>query len=53
MATNSVHVVHDPTAPHIILVIDDEKETVEIMERYLSQDYKIVKAYNGIDGYLP
>lgn len=50
VATNSVHVVHDPTAPHIILVIDDEKETVEIMERYLSQDYKIVKAYNGIDG---
>lgn len=42
--------VHNPTAQHVILVIDDERETVEIIERSLSPSYKVIKAYNGVDG---
>lgn len=42
--------IHNPTAPSIILVIDDEKEAVEMLDRSLSDSYKIIKAYNGVDG---
>lgn len=39
-----------PTATHSILIIDDEKETLEILERFLMKDFKIWRASNGVDG---
>lgn len=39
-----------PIVAHSVLIIDDEKETVEILERFLIEDFKILKASNGIDG---
>lgn len=39
-----------PTAIHSLLIIDDERETVEILERFLIKDFKILKASNGVDG---
>lgn len=32
------------------MIIDDEGEAVEIMERFLVKDFKVFKANNGIDG---
>lgn len=49
----------NPTATHSILIIDDEHDTVNLLSRYLSEDFKIYQAYNGIEGlelarkYLP
>lgn len=43
--------VQTPTACLSILIIDDEKETVEVIERSLINDFHIYKAYNGLDGY--
>lgn len=43
-------ITHNPLAPHTLLIIDDEKETVDTMERLLSKDYKILKSSNGVDG---
>lgn len=48
--TKETNLVHNPMAPHVILMIDDEKETVEIIERSFAEEYKVIKAYNGIDG---
>lgn len=42
--------MQSPTATFSILIIDDEKETIEILERFLVEDFKIFKASNGIDG---
>jgi DNA-binding response OmpR family regulator/ligand-binding sensor domain-containing protein/two-component sensor histidine kinase len=42
--------ISSPAATHSILIIDDEKETVEILERFLIADFKIFKANNGVDG---
>lgn len=42
--------VSNPTATHSILLIDDERETVNILERYLSSNFKIYKAYDGEEG---
>ena len=42
--------VQSPVAAHSVLIIDDEKETVEILERFLIEDFKILKASNGLDG---
>ncbi|MDO4162931.1 MAG: ATP-binding protein [Bacteroides sp.] len=42
--------VQSPTNARSILIIDDEKETVEILERFLIADFKIWKAGNGLDG---
>ena len=39
-----------PTATHTVLIIDDERETVEILERFLIKDFRILKANNGVDG---
>ena len=39
-----------PTAPQAILIIDDEAETVQLLERYLGKDYKIFKAADGEEG---
>lgn len=43
-------VIQSPAAGRSILIIDDEKETVEILERFLIEDFKILKANNGLDG---
>jgi signal transduction histidine kinase/DNA-binding response OmpR family regulator/ligand-binding sensor domain-containing protein len=40
-----------PTAGHTILLIDDEKETLDVVERFLINDFHILKASNGLDGY--
>lgn len=42
--------IHSPTAQHVILIIDDEKEVIEVIERSLAATYKVIKAYNGVDG---
>lgn len=39
-----------PTATQAILIIDDEAETVQLLERYLGKDYKIFKAGDGEEG---
>lgn len=40
----------NPAAMHSILIVDDEQETVEVLERYLESDFKIEKAFNGEEG---
>lgn len=42
--------VQSPVTVRSILIIDDEKETVAILERFLIEDFKILKANNGLDG---
>lgn len=42
--------VASPTAPYTILLIDDEPEILEILERSLVEDFRILKANNGMDG---
>ena len=39
-----------PTATHTLLLIDDEPEILELMERSLIEDFRILKANNGMDG---
>ena len=39
-----------PTATQSILIIDDERETVLLLQRYLGKDYKIFKAGDGEEG---
>lgn len=46
----TVATVQSPAAMRSILIIDDEKETVEILERALVEDFRIWKADNGVDG---
>lgn len=41
---------HNPTATHSVLIIDDERDTVNLIERALYADYKVLKAYNGEEG---
>lgn len=45
-----VEIPKNPTALHSILIIDDERETVNLLERSLSADFKIYKAYDGETG---
>ena len=40
----------NPTATHSILLIDDERETVALLERNLISDFRVLKAYNGAEG---
>ena len=40
----------NPTASHSVLLIDDDHEIVNVMERNLSSDYKILKAHDGEEG---
>ncbi len=42
--------IQSPANVCTVLIIDDEQETVDLLEHSLSQDFKIVKAHNGIDG---
>lgn len=39
-----------PAASHTILLIDDEPEILELLERSLVEDFQVLKATNGIDG---
>ena len=39
-----------PTAPHTLLIIDDESEILDMLECFLSGAFKILKASNGMDG---
>lgn len=39
-----------PVATHSILLIDDEPEILELIERFLVEDFRILKANNGMDG---
>lgn len=41
---------NNPTAIHSVLIVDDEQETVELLERGLGREYRIEKAYNGEEG---
>lgn len=43
-------IVANPTATHSILIIDDEQDTVDILERNLCTDFKVLKAYDGKEG---
>jgi len=38
------------TKRHKLLVIDDSKEVVDILIRFLSQKYDVITAYKGLDG---
>ena len=49
-AANGQGAIDNPTAVHSILIIDDERETVNLLERNLAPDFKIYKAYNGVEG---
>lgn len=40
----------NPTATHSILLIDDERETVALLERNLISDFRVLKAYYGAEG---
>lgn len=40
----------NPTATHTLLLIDDERETVELLERNLVNDFHVLKAYDGVEG---
>ena len=40
----------NPTVTHSILLIDDERETVALLERNLISDFRVLKAYDGAEG---
>lgn len=40
----------NPTATHSILLIDDERETVALLERNLISDFRVLKAFDGAEG---
>lgn len=40
----------NPTATHSILLIDDERETVALLERNLVSDFRVLKAFDGEEG---
>lgn len=42
--------VSSPAISHVILLIDDEPEILEMLERSLVEDFRVLKATNGMDG---
>lgn len=42
--------LRSPAASRSMLIVDDEQETVEVLERFFINDFAILKASNGIDG---
>jgi len=42
--------VANPAATHTILIIDDERDTVELLERNFEKDFRVLKAYDGEEG---
>lgn len=49
-ATAKAQVKSNPTATHTILLIDDERDIVQLLERNLVSDFHVLKAYNGSEG---
>lgn len=49
-AVPTAPVIANPAATHSILIIDDEHDTVNILERNLCADFKVLKAYDGKEG---
>lgn len=47
---SSIAKAPNPAATHSILLIDDERETVALLERYLISEFKIYKAFDGEEG---
>lgn len=41
---------NNPTATHSVLIIDDEPQTIQLLEHNLISDFKIFKATNGVEG---
>lgn len=50
VSTIKVDAPRNPTALYSILIIDDEYETVNLLERSLSSEFKVYKAYDGETG---
>lgn len=48
--SKSVDNLPNPAALNSILIIDDEREVVEVIERILIKDFTIFKAYDGKEG---
>ena len=40
----------NPTATHSVLIIDDEPQTIQLLERNLISDFKVFKASDGVEG---
>lgn len=40
----------NPTAIHTMLIVDDEHDTIELLERSLGREFNMVKAYDGEEG---
>lgn len=47
---NKVEIVQNPLSVNSILVIDDDKDVLETLERILANDFKVFKAFNGLEG---
>ncbi len=43
--------VSNPTASHMILIVDDDVETADLLERCLESSYTILKANSGEEGF--
>lgn len=41
---------NNPSATHSVLIIDDEPQTIQLLEHNLISDFKIFKATNGVEG---
>jgi signal transduction histidine kinase/DNA-binding response OmpR family regulator/ligand-binding sensor domain-containing protein len=42
--------LQSPTSTQIILIVDDEQETADMLTRYLAKNYRILTAYDGEKG---
>jgi len=40
----------NPTATHSVLIIDDEPQTIQLLERNLVSDFKVFTACDGVEG---
>lgn len=40
----------NPSATHTLLLIDDDRDTIELLERNLIDDFTVLKAYDGDEG---
>lgn len=49
-ADEDTKVAENPAALHSLLIIDDERETVNLLERSFASDFKIYKANDGEEG---
>lgn len=49
LVDSSVH-KDNPAALHSILIVDDERETVDLLMRYLEKEFRVMKAYDGEEG---